>query len=112
MCARGATGEAPFCKSCGECFENWDKTIQNFEEQMNQLEKNAMNIYANLGNNSANLTEFYNQYDEIVFKLNNVSIVVNQIDNLTDKDLINMNNNLRVLRLFTKNLLKWYKYIF
>ena len=23
-CARGFTGRAPYCNTCGECFDNWD----------------------------------------------------------------------------------------
>lgn len=23
-CARGFTGQAPYCQTCGECFDNWD----------------------------------------------------------------------------------------
>lgn len=23
-CARGFTGQAPYCQPCGECFDNWD----------------------------------------------------------------------------------------
>ena len=27
MCARGTTGELPYCEPCGECFDNWDAII-------------------------------------------------------------------------------------
>lgn len=28
ICARGYTGNAPFCDPCGECFDNWDDILQ------------------------------------------------------------------------------------
>ncbi|KAA5586738.1 hypothetical protein F3H15_37190, partial [Pseudomonas aeruginosa] len=30
-CARGFLGEAPQCYACGECFDNWDKIINDLK---------------------------------------------------------------------------------
>lgn len=27
-CARGTTGQLPYCKPCGECFDSWDRVIR------------------------------------------------------------------------------------
>lgn len=30
-CARGFYGEAPYCTSCGECFDNWDLILNSLQ---------------------------------------------------------------------------------
>ena len=32
-CARGTTGELPYCVPCGECFDNWDDIIQDLKSE-------------------------------------------------------------------------------
>ncbi|GLV46313.1 LanB1 [Carabus blaptoides fortunei] len=32
-CARGYLGEAPHCSPCGECFDNWDRILNNRHQQ-------------------------------------------------------------------------------
>ena len=32
-CDRGTTGELPYCHPCGECFDNWDRTIQDLASE-------------------------------------------------------------------------------
>lgn len=36
-CARGFTGQAPYCDSCGECFENWDQIIAGLRAHTQRL---------------------------------------------------------------------------
>lgn len=43
-CARGFIGLAPHCTGCGECFENWDVTIQSLKQRTDQLIGNARKI--------------------------------------------------------------------
>ena len=43
-CARGYVGLAPHCSGCGECFENWDVTIQALKQRTDQLIGNARKI--------------------------------------------------------------------
>ena len=35
MCDRGTTGVLPNCKPCGECFDDWDKTISILRSESN-----------------------------------------------------------------------------
>uniref|UniRef100_T1L473 Laminin subunit beta-1 n=1 Tax=Tetranychus urticae TaxID=32264 RepID=T1L473_TETUR len=44
QCARGYLGSAPRCESCGECFENWDATIQTLREETSRLVERARKI--------------------------------------------------------------------
>ena len=37
ICARGYTGKAPYCDSCGECFENWDQIIAGLRQHTTRL---------------------------------------------------------------------------
>lgn len=37
MCARGYTGNAPFCDPCGECFDNWDAILQELKGKYLQM---------------------------------------------------------------------------
>lgn len=30
-CARGFTGRAPYCQTCGECFDNWDLVLNDLQ---------------------------------------------------------------------------------
>lgn len=44
MCARGFTGQAPYCESCGECFENWDQIIAGLRQHTARLLEAAKQI--------------------------------------------------------------------
>lgn len=43
-CARGTTGELPNCKPCGDCFDNWDRTIRDLSAQTSALLDDATRI--------------------------------------------------------------------
>jgi chromosome segregation ATPase len=43
-CARGYTGTWPACEPCGECFQNWDKTLTELKNKTNTLVDQANNI--------------------------------------------------------------------
>ena len=32
-CARGTTGQIPYCEPCGECFDNWDRIIEELKSK-------------------------------------------------------------------------------
>lgn len=36
-CARGFTGRAPYCQTCGECFDNWDLILNDLRERTEAL---------------------------------------------------------------------------
>ncbi|XP_045763447.1 laminin subunit beta-1 [Maniola jurtina] len=44
MCARGYLGEAPECYACGECFDNWDRMIEDLRIQTEYAIGNASKI--------------------------------------------------------------------
>ncbi|XP_041349801.1 laminin subunit beta-1-like isoform X2 [Gigantopelta aegis] len=43
-CARGTTGQLPYCKPCGECFDNWDRIVRDLRDQTHHLVETANNI--------------------------------------------------------------------
>ncbi|XP_072165773.1 laminin subunit beta-1-like [Diadema setosum] len=57
QCARGTTGELPRCEPCGECFDDWDRTVQNLRNQTDSLIELARKIKVN-GSTSAYDEEF------------------------------------------------------
>ncbi|XP_047469022.1 laminin subunit beta-1-like isoform X2 [Penaeus chinensis] len=36
-CARGFTGRAPYCQTCGECFDNWDLILNDLRDRTEAL---------------------------------------------------------------------------
>nr|XP_022901153.1 laminin subunit beta-1 isoform X1 [Onthophagus taurus]XP_022901154.1 laminin subunit beta-1 isoform X1 [Onthophagus taurus] len=73
QCARGYVGVAPHCRPCGECFDNWDKTLTKFENET-QLEIARAKDIKNVGAGGAYTTEF----NYIQNKLNDIEDLLNQ----------------------------------
>lgn len=67
MCARGYLGQAPDCYACGECFDNWDKIINDLQIQTEFAIGNASKIKL-VGATGAYTRDF----DEMTLKLSNV----------------------------------------
>ncbi|KAI1733245.1 laminin EGF domain-containing protein [Ditylenchus destructor] len=44
QCARGYTGQWPHCQACGECFNNWDRILQELKRELDELIDRANNI--------------------------------------------------------------------
>ena len=44
QCARGFTGRAPYCDTCGECFENWDQIVAGLRQHTARLLEAAKQI--------------------------------------------------------------------
>lgn len=44
QCARGYIGRAPHCEACGECFDNWDFTIQALKDHTQRLIDTARRV--------------------------------------------------------------------
>uniref|UniRef100_A0A0K0EAE9 Laminin subunit beta-1 n=1 Tax=Strongyloides stercoralis TaxID=6248 RepID=A0A0K0EAE9_STRER len=68
-CARGYTGVWPNCKTCGECFQNWDNILQQLSMEMEDLTTKANNI-EDTGIVSVYDTEF-NEMDEKLSEIKN-----------------------------------------
>lgn len=47
-CARGYYGNSPYCLPCGECFENWDRTIQDLKSIVIKQHTILLNNLTNL----------------------------------------------------------------
>ncbi|GAB1608593.1 laminin subunit beta-1-like [Argonauta hians] len=43
-CARGTIGKLPNCKSCGECFDNWDKVVHDLSVRTQEMVDKVKNI--------------------------------------------------------------------
>ena len=43
-CARGFVGTAPYCEPCGECFDNWDRILNELKAETRKLVDQASNI--------------------------------------------------------------------
>lgn len=43
-CARGHLGQAPYCSSCGECFDNWDLILNSVREDTKRVIEEAKQI--------------------------------------------------------------------
>ncbi|KAM3967987.1 LOW QUALITY PROTEIN: laminin subunit beta-1 [Aphomia sociella] len=67
MCARGYLGEAPQCYSCGECFDNWDRVINDLQIQTEYAIGNASKIKV-VGSTGAYTRDF----DEMTKKISDV----------------------------------------
>ncbi|XP_022829188.1 laminin subunit beta-1 [Spodoptera litura] len=67
MCARGYLGEAPRCYACGECFDNWDRLINDLRIQTEYAIGNASKIKV-VGATGAYTRDF----DEMTKKLSEV----------------------------------------
>uniref|UniRef100_A0A0K0EC03 Laminin subunit beta-1 n=2 Tax=Strongyloides stercoralis TaxID=6248 RepID=A0A0K0EC03_STRER len=84
-CARGYTGTFPYCNSCGECFKNWDKILNDLSNEMENLierEKNFDEI------------EFSSIYDKhfttINNKINDIKKIIKK-NNLTEDEISKLN---------------------
>ncbi|XP_074646812.1 laminin subunit beta-1-like [Tubulanus polymorphus] len=100
-CDRGTTGSLPNCIPCGECFDNWDKIIQDLRAETNRLMDDAKNIKTT-GAPGAFEKEFKAMEDnleEVKMILHNTNVSFNDINelqmkleklrkNLTDSDEI------------------------
>ncbi|EEC18262.1 laminin beta 1 chain, putative [Ixodes scapularis] len=69
-CARGFTGRAPYCDSCGECFDNWDRIIQELKVHKSlDPDQTAQNTLES----RRNLTESQLKLDEVDQQAQNVT---------------------------------------
>ncbi|XP_066997490.2 laminin subunit beta-1 [Anabrus simplex] len=74
-CARGYLGESPYCDACGECFDNWDKILNDLEGETERVIHAASNI------KQTGATGAYTyQFESMEKKLNDVK---QMLDNTT-----------------------------
>ncbi|KAI6236382.1 Laminin subunit beta-1 [Aphelenchoides besseyi] len=84
QCSRGYTGQWPQCQPCGECFNNWDRILQELRSDLDGLIDRANNIED---------TGISSEYDETFEKmesqiasvrahLSNINITKEDVDGL------------------------------
>ncbi|XP_063823470.1 laminin subunit beta-1-like [Ostrinia nubilalis] len=85
LCARGYLGEAPDCYACGECFDNWDRLINDLRIQTDYAIGNASKIKV-VGATGAYTRDF----DEMTKKLAEVENMLQsaKMGQTTVKDLL------------------------
>lgn len=87
LCARGFIGQAPYCSSCGECFDNWDIILTNLESDTQAVIKQAKEIKT-IGATGAYTTEF-NELDDKLNKireiLKNTTIGIKDLNELDER---------------------------
>ncbi|CAH0562710.1 unnamed protein product [Brassicogethes aeneus] len=92
-CARGFIGNSPHCQPCGECFDNWDRILQETKNNTLDIIERAGDI-KKVGATGAYTKEFDDmqaQLDEIEGLLNNIKDA--KIDDL-EKELQELRNQI------------------
>lgn len=93
QCARGYTGTAPYCESCGECFENWDQIINSLKQHTMRLIEEAKQI------NSTGLPGAYKEeFFEIESKLEEIDRIINGA-NISELDIKSIESLVNTLKL-------------
>ncbi|XP_015510641.1 laminin subunit beta-1-like isoform X1 [Neodiprion pinetum] len=70
-CDRGYLGFAPTCRPCGECFDNWDMTLQGVRNRTSNVITDASRI------KKVGITGFYtSEFDQMDDSLNQVKALV------------------------------------
>lgn len=99
-CARGYIGTAPYCSSCGECFDNWDSILHDLTNQTNKIITEALTI-KQTGASGAYTKEFETlekRIDEVKILVENttrsshdLSVMLKSIDEI--KSQVNLNDD-------------------
>ncbi|RWS05481.1 laminin subunit beta-1-like protein [Dinothrombium tinctorium] len=91
-CARGYTGQAPHCESCGECFESWDLIIENLRNQTFRLLEIANRI-KKMGTTGA----YKEQFAQIENQLAEIEAIIKGA-NVTEADITRIDTMILELR--------------
>ncbi|CAH1782676.1 unnamed protein product [Owenia fusiformis] len=91
-CDRGTTGTLPNCVPCGECFENWDRIINELRTETNTLIDEAADIKRE-GAPGA----FEKEFEDMENKLDQVRDIVENA-NITSGDITDLKEKLRAIR--------------
>uniref|UniRef100_T1IRE1 Laminin subunit beta-1 n=1 Tax=Strigamia maritima TaxID=126957 RepID=T1IRE1_STRMM len=103
-CARGYIGKAPYCDPCGECFDNWDLTINNLRDETYRLIEVAKRINQT-GLDLQKNQKYYKEVDtEVDDTTNRISEAKYQLDDLkikakqVEKEANDLKNEARILQ--------------
>lgn len=72
----------PFCKQCGECFDDWNKIVLDIKDQLDRLEEDASNLAVASG---SNVKDFTSEYAALEEKLSDIRKIIPL--NYTDRQL-------------------------
>lgn len=104
-CARGFLGEAPYCQPCGECFDNWDSTLNSLREETRRVIEEAKQI-KKTGATGAYTKEFEameKQIATIRSLLDNATISsqdIRELEGLEEKIRKELNDSLSELQVY------------
>ncbi|KAI6223535.1 Laminin subunit beta-1 [Aphelenchoides fujianensis] len=98
QCSRGYTGQWPQCQPCGECFNNWDKILQELRADLEGLLERANNIED---------TGISSEYDETFVQMESqiaaVRAHLNSI-NISKEDVEGLRNQIELLQTETDDV--------
>ncbi|KAI4494129.1 hypothetical protein M0802_009163 [Mischocyttarus mexicanus] len=85
QCDRGYHGEAPQCSPCGECFDNWDLTLNELKNKTNLVIDEASRIQkvGTTGVYSQEFDDMVNSLNQVRDLVSNTSIKSQDLDELT-----------------------------
>lgn len=83
-CARGYLGQAPYCSPCGECFDNWDRIINEKKEETLELIERAKNM-KKIGAVGGYIREFEDMEKQLV----DVQDLINNTT-ISNEDVVNI----------------------
>lgn len=100
QCDRGYLGNAPYCSSCGECFDNWDRILDGLKNETIRIINEASNINQT-GATGAYTFQFESmekQLGEISELLEDTSVSYQDLESLSQKldylrDQLNKSND-------------------
>ncbi|XP_021926605.1 laminin subunit beta-1 isoform X2 [Zootermopsis nevadensis] len=98
QCARGYIGTAPHCRPCGECFDNWDRILNDLHDQTERVIHAASEI-KQTGASGAYRREFEKmekQLNEVTQLLENTTVSshdLERLENLVEKFRANVNKS-------------------
>ncbi|KAE8752609.1 hypothetical protein FOCC_FOCC000731 [Frankliniella occidentalis] len=83
-CARGYLGNVPDCRECGECFNNWDRVLDELKMQTTEVLKSASEIKLKgaTGAYSRQFEQMVKKIDEVKTILDETKLSANEIDGL------------------------------
>lgn len=77
----------PYCKQCGECFDDWNKIVNEIKDGLDKLEEDASNLAVASG---SSVKDFTSEYALLEDKLNDIRKIIPL--NYTDRQLKMLND--------------------
>ncbi|XP_064483603.1 laminin subunit beta-1-like isoform X2 [Ornithodoros turicata] len=91
-CARGFTGSAPYCQTCGECFDNWDRIIAGLRQETQDLIDSALQM-----KQTGSAGAYTKEFEVMQRKLDETRAILDGA-NITGLDLMDRQNLIEEIR--------------